>query len=102
MPKRTDRLAALAFAKGWNPRCWNVTRLALTFEEAPDGRGKPGSVVVEVDFAELQGASDTLLLGFPQLAEWGLVLSKDEDGYVWVEFPKLGVTLLSETVAVRD
>jgi len=82
-----------------SPVLEHVTRINLSFDEVSDGRGKPRRVSTEVDFAELEGASDMLLLGFPQIAEWGLNITRDDDGHVWVEFSKLGVTLLSEVIA---
>jgi len=82
-----------------SPVLEHVTRLNLSFDEVSDGRGKPRRVSTEVDFAELEGASDMLLLGFPQIAEWGLNITRDDDGHVWVEFTKLGVTVLSEVIA---
>ena len=57
---------------------------------------KVPSVSAEVDFGELDGISENMMIGFPTLAEWGMNLDSDADGNVWVEFRKLGVTMLAE------
>ena len=51
---------------------------------------------VEIGFAELADASDCLLVGFPTLAMWGFSVDEDADGHLWVEFRRLGITLLAE------
>ncbi len=58
--------------------------------------GRP--VDSDVHFGELAHCADVMIIGFPQLAEWGFSLTADEDGFVWVEFRKLGVSLLTEGV----
>jgi hypothetical protein len=66
------------------------------FESVADGRKSVPKAEVVVPFAELDDASDPLLLGFPLLMEWGLKIEVDADGHIWVEFLKLGVTMLAE------
>ena len=76
--------------------------MKCTFESVADGRGLPPSSTVEIPFAELDNASDCLLIGFPTLTDWGLRLDKDADGNVWLEFVTLGVTLLAERPPAED
>ncbi len=45
-----------------------------------------------VHFGELAQCADILIIGCPQLAEWGFSLSTDADGFMWVEFQKLGIS----------
>jgi hypothetical protein len=73
-----------------------VINVRCRFESVPDGRGKPAACEVEVGFAELEGASDCLLVGFPTLLKWGMAIDEDADGHLWVELRRLGVTLLAE------
>ncbi len=80
----------------------HVSTVQCLFESVADGRGLPPSSVVEVPFAELDNASDCLLIGFPTLANWGVKLDKDSDDNIWVELTKLGVTLLTEKPPADD
>ena len=43
----------------------HVSRIARTFEEVPDGTGATKGVTMEIEFGELDGASDVLFLGIP-------------------------------------
>ena len=65
-------------------------------ESVTDGAGPAKKCEVSLDFAELKGASDPVLIGFPQLLQWGVRFEEDADGNPWVELTKLGVTLLAE------
>ena len=51
---------------------------------------------MEVSFGEMENASETLILGFPDMTQYGFSVEEDDDGNIWVEFRKLGVTLLCE------
>lgn len=79
-----------------------VSTVQCMFESVADGRGLPATSTVEVPFAELDNASDCLLIGFPTLADWGLRLDKDADENVWLELVTLGVTLLAERPPADD
>ena len=76
----------------------HVPRLACTFEEVPDGSGLPRAVTLEVDFGELDAASDVLLLGFPQILQWGIAFGHDDDGHGWMEIRKFGLTAPIEPI----
>ena len=76
----------------------HVSRVACTFEEVPDGSGASKGVTVEIEFGELDGASDVLFLGFPQILEWGVAFSFDDDGNGWMDIRKLGVAVPIEPV----
>ncbi len=52
-----------------------------------------------MQFGELDGISENLIVGFPMLARWGFGLDSDADGNIWVEFRKLGVTMLAGSFA---
>ena len=52
---------------------------------------------MEVSFGEMEQASEGLILGWPDMVRYGFGTEEDDDGNIWVEFRKLGVTLLSET-----
>ena len=49
-----------------------------------------------MEFVELEGAADAVLLGFPDLVTWGFGLEGDDDGKVYARFAALGVSLLVE------
>ena len=56
----------------------------------------PLPVLITPTFVELDNASDALLIGFPEMVQYGVRFFADADGNVWVDFEKLGVTLLAE------
>ncbi|MCP4243409.1 MAG: hypothetical protein GY772_22880, partial [bacterium] len=60
--------------------------------------GSARRVECDVHFGGLSHCADIVIIGGPQLAEWGFSLSTDADGFTWVEFTKLGVSLLAEGV----
>ena len=62
-----------------------VQSLRLRFEGVRDGRGSAPAAEIEVPFAELKGASDALLIGFPLLLSWGMQFDQDDDGNIWIE-----------------
>ena len=74
----------------------HVSTVSCQFESVADGTGPAKTCEVALEFAELQGASDPVLIGFPQLLQWGVRFEEDADGNPWVELTKLGVTLLAE------
>ena len=76
----------------------HVSRLACSFEEVPDGSGPTKGVTVEIEFGELDGASDVLFLGFPQILEWGVAFSFDDDGNGWMDLRRFGVVVPIEPV----
>ena len=49
-----------------------------------------------VDFVELEGAADAILIGFPDLVFRVFSLENDDDGNVYARFTALGVALLVE------
>ena len=57
---------------------------------------------ISLNFVELDGASDAMLMGFPTLTDLGFALDRDVDGHVWVSLRKLGVTLLAEVPNDED
>ena len=48
---------------------------------------------MEIEFAELPGISENILIGYPTLKKWGMTLGDDK-----VEFSKLGLTVPTVTV----
>ena len=44
-----------------------------------------------IDFGEMESCSDSMIIGMPQLVQWGLQLGKTEHGQPYVEFPKYGI-----------
>ena len=61
-----------------------------------DGSKPPAPVALTLEFAELAGAADALLMGFPDLVKYDVRVCDDADGNVWVVFERLGVTMLAE------
>ena len=49
-----------------------------------------------VEFVELEGAADAILIGFPDSVDWGFALESHEDGNVYAHFASLGVSILVE------
>ena len=70
-----------------------MSRSGLPVEEVPDGSGPPRTVNLEVEFGELDAASDVLFLGFPQILQWGIAFGRDDDGHGWMEIRKFGLTV---------
>ena len=76
----------------------HVTRLGLTFDPVnSDGTAPPDPVSLELEFGELDNASDPLLLGFPDIVKLDVRFFQDDDDNVWLEFGKLGITVLAES-----
>ena len=48
---------------------------------------------LDVQFAELEGAADALLIGFPDLVKWDTRFYEDADHHRWVEFKRYGFTV---------
>ena len=70
----------------------------LTFDSvSEDGRMAPGSKTIVLEMGELPGASDHLLMGFPDIVKFDTRFYEDADGNVYVEMLKLGITLLAES-----
>ena len=70
-----------------------ATRVALQLDTGvvgpKDGDPRAGPEL-EVDFWELDGAADGLLIGAPTLADWGFGLERDERGRTWVLLSRFG------------
>ena len=62
----------------------------------PDGHKPPPKVDVEIQFGELENASDPILIGFPDIIRWGCKFFADADGHSWVSFENLGFSVLTE------
>ena len=75
-----------------------ATQVELGFTDAEQGNSEK----ISVNFVELEGASDAMLMGFPTLTDLGYALDRDDDGHVWVSLRKLGVTLLAEMPSDED
>lgn len=72
--------------------------IELTFDSvSEDGRSAPESKTIVLEMGELPGASDHLLMGFPDIVKFDTRFYEDADGNVYVEMQKLGVTLLAES-----
>ena len=72
--------------------------IELTFDSvSEDGRSVPESKTIVLEMGELPGASDHLLMGFPDIVKFDTRFYEDADGNVYVEMQKLGVTLLAES-----
>ena len=78
-----------------------VTTVSLVFKDA-EANVRTGAQTAElpVAFGELSGISENMIIGLPTLAQWGMALDSDADGNVWVEFRKLGITMLAERFGV--
>ena len=61
-----------------------------------DGSRPPAPMALTLDFAELSGAADALLMGFPDIVKYDVRVYDDSDGNVWVVFGRLGLTMLAE------
>ena len=73
------------------------TVLEVSFPAAdPQGHKPPTSPKLQIEAIELDNAADALLIGFPDIAKWGIGFSKDVDGNVWVNFSRLGFMCLAE------
>ena len=74
------------------------TKIELIFNDVPeDGSSGRSPVKQEITFAELESASDCLLIGFPTLIEWSPTFFKDDDGLPWVHFGALNLSMPCET-----
>ena len=62
----------------------------------PHGHQPPKAPKLPIRFAELDGAADALLIGFPELVACGISFSHDCDGNIWVEFKKFGFSVMAE------
>ena len=62
-----------------------------------DGSKPPPRTSLTLEMGELSGASDILLMGFPDIARLDVRFFEDSDLNVWVEFNSLGVSVLAET-----
>ena len=72
--------------------------IELTFDSvSEDGRSAPQSKTIVLEMGELPGASDHLLMGFPDIVKFDTRFYEDADGNVYVEMQKLGITLLAES-----
>ena len=52
--------------------------------------------ILEVDFVELAGAADAILIGLLDLVRSGFALETDDHGNLFANFRSLGVTVLVE------
>ena len=76
----------------------HVTKLSFSLDPVnPDGKAPPDPVSLELEFGELDNASDPLLLGFPDIVKLDVRFFQDDDDNVWVEFGKLGISVLAES-----
>ena len=57
---------------------------------------------MSLNFVELEGVSDAMLMGFPTLTDLGFALDRDVDGHVWISLRQLGVALLAEVPNDED
>jgi hypothetical protein len=72
--------------------------LELTLDPvSEDGSKPPPRTGLVLEMGELVGASDHLLMGFPDIVRLDVRFFDDPDGNVWVTFNSLGVTVLAET-----
>ena len=62
----------------------------------PDGHKPPPPVSLDIEFGELENASDPMLIGFPDIIKWGCKFTVDADGNAWVSFENLGFSVLTE------
>ena len=66
--------------------------MTLEFRDTiTDEKGK-----IDACFGEMQDCADPLILGFPEIARWGLDIDEDDDRHIWVTFKKVGATVLAE------
>jgi hypothetical protein len=57
----------------------------------PFKKGK--QITEEVEFLELPGAADGILIGCQQLSDWGFSMSTGDDGRMWCELRTLGLCM---------
>ena len=74
----------------------SVVELALD-PVSEDGSKPPPRTFLTLEMGELGGASDFLLMGFPDIVRLDVRFFEDADLNVWVEFNSLGVSILAET-----
>ena len=75
-----------------------VSTVRLTLDGVTDdGSRPPKPVDIDVEMGELEGSTDNLLMGFPDIVRLAVKFYEDADGNVWVEFEKLGITLLADS-----
>ena len=70
-----------------------ATQATLSLQDALSG----ADGVMEVCFAEMADCADAMIIGFPDLARFGYMVEEDDDGHIWVNLAKLGITMLAET-----
>lgn len=75
-----------------------VLELALD-PVSEDGSKPPPRTFLTLEMGELSGASDFLLVGFPDIVRLDVRFFEDPDRNVWVEFNSLGISVLVETPA---
>lgn len=73
-----------------------VVELALD-PVSEDGSKPPPRTFLTLEMGELNGASDFLLMGFPDIVRLHVMFYEDPDRNVWVEFNSLEVSVLAET-----
>jgi len=94
----TEKIICSGICKGMRSLAIEaVCDLTVLFQSiSEDGITQDADVAVKVNFAELSEAADAMLIGYPELSAWDSHFWRDSDGNDWVEFRKLGVTLLAE------
>ena len=71
--------------------------IQLTLDPVREDGGKPlDPVDLQLEMGELPGASDALLMGFPDIVRHQIKFYDDADGNIWVEWGLLGITVLAE------
>lgn len=75
----------------------NTALLQLTLDPVREDGGKPHDPVdFQLEMGELPGASDALLMGFPDIVRHQIKFYDDADGNIWVDWGALGITVLAE------
>ena len=98
--KNTSQLRCVGIERSAGTPITQARHIKITLKEpATPGKGvhwplTPGKQAIrDVEFLELPGATDGLVIGCEVLAEWGFGIASDDDGRMWCEFKNLGIQL---------
>ncbi len=73
-----------------------ASKIRFQFLSGTSGGDEPVGKPLSTYFWEMDKASDTLLIGYPDLLRWGYALRTDKNGFPWVDFHHLGISLRAE------
>ena len=93
-----DEVRCTGVCDGMSSATLDFTALVqLTLDPVREDGGKPPPPVdFQLEMGELPNASDSLLMGFPDIVRHQIKFYDDADGNIWVDWGVLGVTVLAE------